>query len=279
MAERVENRMTRNIFFISKSAPHYIEKKQVKRIIANLMSYLFLPALIVITWWYLTAFYTDAFPTPVKVAVSFWDLLISGSLIKHLLISLFRVITGYIIAAPLAIILGLLIGYNRVIEVALGSIIEVLRPIPPIAWIPISLIWFGISNSAIVFIVFYTAFFSILINTINGAKNVDKIYFDAAKTCGAKRFMLFKDVLLPGALPGIIAGMRIGLSLAWAAIIAGELTAGFSLGSGVGYLITKYFMVFFSPERVLSLVFVIGLTSWFLNTIIEKIAQYITPWS
>jgi ABC-type nitrate/sulfonate/bicarbonate transport system permease component len=153
-----------------------------------------------------------------------------------MLYSLYRVALGYAIAALLAIPLGLLMGWSPGLLRATHSLFEVVRPIPPLAWIPIAILWFGIGIKSAVFIIFLGAFFPILLNTISGVLSIQPILIEAARTLHAKGKDIFFKVLLPGAVPSIFVGMRIGIGIGWMTLVAAEFT-GVKEGYGLGYMI------------------------------------------
>ena len=180
-------------------------------------------------------------------------ILITGSLIENTVISLLRVSLGFLLAAAVAVPLGMLMGYFRTAEKFFDSTVEMLRPIPPLAWVPLILAWFGIKGIADVIpqlgssvilsgiqistlmIIFIGAFFPILLSTIQGVKNIPKEYIESARTLGAKRFGLLFKVLVQASLPSMVTGLRIGMGIGWMCLVAAEMMPGSS--AGLGYLI------------------------------------------
>ncbi len=187
------------------------------------------------------------------------DLISMGSLAGNVLVSLVRVIMGYTLAALVAIPLGVAMGYYGVIFKFFNGFLNLFRPIPPLAWVPLVMAWFGISSLAtasgietgqiyiyldnikfaMLFIIFIGAFYPILTSTIHGVRNVNKTFIDSARVLGANERQIFRKVLLPAAMPSIITGMRIGLGIAWMCLVSAEMLPG-SL-SGIGYMITHAF--------------------------------------
>jgi len=180
-------------------------------------------------------------PSPVDVAEGFYDLIVTGLppgyyLQWHLLASLERVLVGFAFALVLAVPLGILMGWSRGFDTVMDPLVEVVRPVPPLAWLPLAVIWFGIGIFSAAFMIFLGAFFPILLNTITGVKSVDPYLVEAARTLGARRRAILLRVLTPGAMPSIITGVRIGIGIGWMTLVAAEMT-GVKSGYGLGYMI------------------------------------------
>jgi NitT/TauT family transport system permease protein len=191
---------------------------------------------IVVAVWWLAVNISGSriFPTPWQVALGMGHLIQQGVLIQHVSASLYRVTYGYLLAATLGIGLGLLMGRFRGIHVALNSLVQILRPISPIAWIPLAILWFGVSDLSPIFLIFLSSFFPMVVGTVAGVLTIDRQYIWAAENFGISGFRLLCFVIFPGALPQIITGMRIGLGVAWLVVVAAEMIA---INSGLGYLI------------------------------------------
>ncbi len=196
------------------------------------------------------------------------DLLGTGSLVSNALISIKRVLSGFIIASLLAVPLGILMGYFTVINALFDTVIELFRPIPPLAWVPLSLAWFGIGEVSMVFIIFIGAFFPILINTISGVKGVPKPLIEAALTLGAKKRDILVKVVIPASSPSILTGLRVGIGIAWMCVVAAEMLPGSN--SGLGYLIT-YAYSLSRMDIVIAAMIVIGL----IGLILDRGLRYI----
>ena len=200
-------------------------------------------------------------PSPVEMVLGFKDLLIVGVppghlLHNHMLHSLYRVALGYALAALLAIPLGLLMGWSPGLLRIVRPLFEVVRPIPPLAWIPIAILWFGIGIKSAAFIIFLGAFFPILLNTISGVLSIHPILIEAARTLHAREKDIFLKVLLPGAVPSIFVGMRIGVGIGWMTLVAAEFT-GVKEGYGLGYMIMTARDIQ-RPDEILAGMLVIG---------------------
>jgi len=173
-------------------------------------------------------------PTPVAVFRGLVELLKSGLLAKHVVASLFRVTWGYTAAVVTAVPLGLLLGWHRRGEMAIGPLLQLLRPISPLAWIPISILWFGVTEAAPRFLIVLAAFFPIVVATMNGVKSIPSIYLSAGRNFGLSTPALLRRVVFPAILPQILVGLRIALGIAWLVVVAAEMIA---VNSGLGFLI------------------------------------------
>lgn len=175
------------------------------------------------------------FPTPTGVWNSFLDGINDHTFIIGTMVSLKRIAIGYGISIVLGMLLGMAIGRNRLLEETLGSLIIGLQALPSICWLPLSVLWFGLSEKAIIFVVIMGALLAITISTISGVKNISPIYIKAGKNMGANEFELLKSVFLPAALPAIVTGLKQGWSFAWRSLLAGELIY---VSVGLGQLLT-----------------------------------------
>jgi len=224
----------------------------------------FIPLLLILIWQGLSSIQiipSYKLPSPIEILLGFKDLLFIGVppgnlLHNHMLYSLYRVVLGYAIAALLAIPLGLLMGWSPGLLRMIRPLFELVRPIPPLAWIPIAILWFGIGIKSAAFIIFLGAFFPILLNTISGVLSIPPILVEAARTLHAKEKDIFLKVLLPGAVPSIFVGMRIGIGIGWMTLVAAEFT-GVKEGYGLGYMIMTARDIQ-RPDEILAGMFVIG---------------------
>jgi ABC-type nitrate/sulfonate/bicarbonate transport system permease component len=176
-------------------------------------------------------------PPPQMAARELWTLFASGELFVHAGTSLGRVLSAWCITGAIAIPLGLAMGWSRRMEKIIDPFVELFRPISPLAWIPLAILWFGIGEAGKVFVVCVATFFPTLLSTIAGVKRIDPVLIHAGQVLGCTdQASLFRKVILPAALPSIVVGMRISFGTGWAAIIAAELVAA---RSGLGYLIAN----------------------------------------
>jgi NitT/TauT family transport system permease protein len=174
------------------------------------------------------------FPTPWQVARGTVELAVDGSLWRHIGASLFRVAVGFSLAVAVGVPLGLWMGWVRGAYSTLNPIFQILRPISPIAWIPIAILWFGVGDASPIYLIFISSVFPLVVQTTVGVHTIEPRYLRAADNFGVTRATLFRQVVFPAVLPQIIVGMRIGLGVAWLVVVAAEMIA---LRSGLGYLI------------------------------------------
>ncbi len=213
-------------------------------------------------------------PPPSQIAVAAWELLRSGDLVHHLLDSLTREATAFCFAL-LAVPLGLAMGWSRRINNQLDPIFEVLRPIPPLAWIPLSILWFGIGDEQNEFIIFLGMFFPILLNTIDGVKNVDGNLIRAARSLGAPEAKVLSRIVFKAALPQIVTGVRIGLGIGWMALVAAELVGA---NSGLGFLINDARSILRTDIIIVGML-TIGVVGLVIDASIRTLARRLLPWS
>ncbi|HNR91016.1 MAG TPA: ABC transporter permease [Dokdonella sp.] len=191
---------------------------------------------VIIAVWWITVIATRSpiFPTPWQVLTGTSELIGDGSLWAHIGASLMRVGIGFGLAVLVALPLGLWMGWVRGAFVTLNPVFQILRPISPIAWIPIAILWFGVGNVSPIFLIFMASVFPMIVQTVEGVHTIEPRYLRAAANFGVSRGTLFRRVVIPAALPQVIVGMRIGLGVAWLVVVAAEMIA---LNSGLGYLI------------------------------------------
>jgi ABC-type nitrate/sulfonate/bicarbonate transport system permease component len=193
-----------------------------------------------------------------------------------MLYSLYRVVLGYTVASLLAIPLGLLMGWSGKLLNMIRPVIEVVRPIPPLAWIPIAILWFGIGIKSAAFIIFLGAFFPILLNTISGVLSINPLLIEAARTLHAKEKDIFLKVLFPGTVPSIFVGMRIGIGIGWMTLVAAEFT-GVKEGYGLGYMIMTARDIQ-RPDEILAGMLVIGIIGLLIDIGLRAIEARAIRW-
>ena len=194
------------------------------------------PALIIAGWQLASSagwLATRVLPAPSAVAQAFWTLALSGEMWRHVVVSSGRALTGFALGGGLALVLGLLTGSSRAIETLLDSPLQMVRNVPPLALIPLVILWFGIDESAKLFLVSLGVFFPIYLNTFHGIRSVDKGLIEMARSYGLSGWPLYRQVILPGALPSILVGVRFSLGLMWVVLIVAETI---SAQAGIGYM-------------------------------------------
>jgi NitT/TauT family transport system permease protein len=178
--------------------------------------------------------HSDLFPTPGNVLRGIIELAQKGLLFKYIVASLFRVTWGFTLAVLIGVPAGLVLGwYSRAFQ-AFNPILQILRPISPIAWIPVAILWFGVSDAAPIFLIFLASVFPITVSAIAAVQNMQPVYLRAAQNFGLNRSELFRQVIFRASLPQIVTGIRIALGVAWLVVVAAEMIA---VNSGLGYLI------------------------------------------
>jgi NitT/TauT family transport system permease protein len=177
---------------------------------------------------------TTVFPTPLAVGRGIEELVERGLLWRYIGDSLFRVGVGYGTAVACAIPLGLLFGWYPAAAATVNPVIQMLRPISPLAWIPLAIVWFGASDVAAIFLIFLASLFPVLVSTMNGVRNVPPMYRQAGQNFGLSTAALLRRVIFPASLPQMVVGLRIALGIAWLVLVAAEMIA---VTSGLGYLI------------------------------------------
>ncbi len=199
---------------------------------------------------------------------------LSGELIVDSLTSLYRVVLGFAIGAALALPLGLAMGASAPIYAWCNPLVQLLRPIPPIAYIPLAILWFGLGNPPAVFLIALGAFFPVLMNTIAGVRQVDSIYLRAARNLGAGRATLFLRVILPAAVPYILSGVRIGIGTAFIVVIVSEMIA---VNNGLGFRILEAREYFWS-DKIMAGMITIGMLGLAIDLVMNRINNYLLRW-
>jgi len=222
-------------------------------------------------------------PLPTKVAAAAVQMVADGELPRAILQSVTRVFAGFMVAALLAIPLGLAMGHSRAIERNVDPLVESFRPIAAIAILPLAILWFGTGTSAAIFIVAYAAFFPLVVNTIAGTKRINPSLLQAAATMGIPRFTTIRTVLVPAALPSIGVGLRIAMGVAWTAIVAAELAVGAKAGGGgsggVGQMMFVFYAYSIELNRIIVCMIAVGLVAFTLDRLLRGALRLAMPWS
>jgi NitT/TauT family transport system permease protein len=242
------------------------------------------PLLFVVCWHCAVAYTgTRLIPSPYEVGVMMWDFSFGGvyndafssTILIHIWMSVTRVYGGFFLAALIGIPLGLMIGRMKILRQLLDPTINVLRPIPVTAWLPLSMIFFGLGPNAAIFLVFLGAFYPILLNTIFGVRSVDARLFEAASMLGCSGSAMFRQVVLPASLPAIFNGLRIAHGFAWILIVVGEMTG---VPTGLGSVIMDG-RTLSRTDLVITGMIVIGAMGFITDRIIVMISNRVLSWS
>jgi NitT/TauT family transport system permease protein len=214
---------------------------------------------------------SDIFPTPGQVWLGLLELAKQGLLIKYVVASLFRVTWGFGLAVLVGVPLGLVLGWFKLAFAALNPFIQILRPISPIAWIPVAILWFGVKDTAPIFLIFLASVFPITVSAMAAVMNMQQVYLRAAQNFGLRGLPLFRRVILPAALPQIITGIRIALGVAWLVVVAAEMIA---VNSGLGYLIIDARNAGKRYDLVVAGMVLIGLIGLVLDLLVRQLEKF-----
>lgn len=210
-------------------------------------------------------------PSPIDVMKSLKNMFFTGEIFYHLSISIFRVLTGFFISVILGIFLGILMGLYKTIYNILNPILRFLCPIPPIAWLPLAILWFGIDEGSKIFIIIIASFFPIFTNVIHGVWQIDDKYLEVVHLYKVSTYKFLRQLLLPSIFPYIVSGCRIGLGYAWMGILAAELTSGLL---GIGYLLVDA-RALGETDKVIALMIIIGIIGKCMDNLIVIITSKI----
>lgn len=253
-----------------------------------------MPILVLIVWELFSraGVFTPAFlPPPSAVAVrwaqamqplqafnpaesSYLVWLVSGEFPHDAVASLSRVLTGFVIGGGLALPLGLLMGTSHRVYALMNPLVQILRPIPPIAYIPLAIVWFGLGNAPALFLIALGSFFPVLVNTIAGVRQVDSIYLRAARNLGAGEGTIFRRVILPAASPFVLAGARIGIGTAFIVVIVAEMIA---VSDGLGYRILEAREYLWS-DKIIAGMLTIGALGLMIDTLASRLNDHLLRW-
>lgn len=217
-------------------------------------------------------------PTPFMVLNELWRIahenLAGKNLWGHLWSSLHRVLIGFAIGSIVGVPLGLFMALNRYVNALVKPVFDLIKPMPPISWISLAILWFGIGEESKVFIIAIGALVPALINSYNGIRLVDPALYDAIRMLGANRWQTLVEVTFPAGFPALFAGLQISLSVAWSCVLAAELV---SARSGMGFLIILG-MTMSKPAMILSGMVVIAVTAYLITAVLSKVEKWVCPW-
>jgi len=216
---------------------------------------------------------TKIFPSPLAVAKAISSLGEKSLLWRYIGDSLTRVFAGYSAAIVSGIPLGFLLGWHAPLARAVNPLIQMLRPISPLAWMPLAVIWFGVSNAAPIFLIFLASFFPIVVAAMNGVRNVPPMYLQAGRNFGLTTSQLMVRVVAPAVLPRIIVGLRLAFGIAWVVLVAAEMIA---VDSGLGYLIIDARNAGKHYDLVIAGMLMIGVIGLLLDTGIRRVERWIS---
>lgn len=262
-----------------KTAVRKMEKKSssLTKGVVSTVEYFLLPVLLILIWLALGQsgkLNPVIMPSIQRIGSTAWKLIVNGSLATNAWISLVRVLKGYAIAAVLGVGLGIAIGLSRHLERLTQLIVQILKPIPPIAWIPLVILWFGIGETGKVFLIFLGGFFTILINVIDGIHQKDEKLQEVSRVMETPMSKQILLMVIPGAAPNIFTGLRTGLTSCWMCVVAAELV---SSTTGLGYLIMNA-RQFGNTDVVIVGMLAIGLIGKIMDSILKAVEKKVIRW-
>ena len=213
-------------------------------------------------------------PTPGKVLAAFIGHIQTEIFYVHIGVSMRRILISYSLAAALGIALGLMMGRSKTVRALIMPYIEVIRPIPAVAWIPLAILMWPTEESSIIYITFLGALFPIVLNTIHGVEQTPEVLVRAARSLGASNFAIFRHVVIPAALPSITAGLAIGMGVSWFSLLAGEIISG---QYGIGYFTWDAYSLINYPDIVVGML-VIGLLGTASTAAVKMITSPLLKW-
>ena len=223
-----------------------------------------------------------AVPAPSGVLKAWVEVIGSAGYWQSAYMSFFRVMSGFFAAMLVGIPFGLALAVSRTANGIFFPTFEVLRPIPPLAWVPASIIFWPTQELSITFVTFLGAFYTIVINVLGGARSIDQRYFQAAQSMGSSHWDIFRRVILPGTLPSIMVGSAVGMGITWEVVVAAEMISGggsqaAGTGGGLGFFIWNSY-VGGSYEQIVVGMISIGIAGYFSSELLRWLGKYVTPW-
>jgi len=223
--------------------------------------------------WEITARFSGwsshVFPRPLAVAGSIYELSLSGILLEHTVASLFRVTVGFYLAVILGIPLGIVLGRVKKCQLLIGPIVQFLRPISPLAWIPLAMLWFGIGDPPAIFLIFLSSFFPIVVSITIASRSINSVFFQVAANFNFSRMEVFTKIIVPAIIPAVATALRISITIAWVVVVAAEMIA---VQSGLGYLILDSRNAL-RMDYVMAGMIVIGIIGLMLDIVIKRLGK------
>jgi NitT/TauT family transport system permease protein len=218
--------------------------------------------------------FLGAVPAPSEVLVALDRIMSDGKFWDHWLTSFVRVATGFVAAQIVGIPLGLAMAMNRFTHSFVFPSLEIMRPIPPLAWVPTAIIFWPTTESSIAFVIFLGAFFTVVLNALGGARNIDERHIRAAASFGSRPWDIFWKIVLPATLPSIFTGMAVGMGITWEVVVAAEMIAG---KSGLGYFTWASYVGGNYPQIIIGMIS-IGIAGYLSSGLIRILGNVVTPW-
>lgn len=239
-------------------------------------------AVVLLLWQLLTAvtgwISPNSFPTPLEVAGALRQIGTEGyanaPLYEHVLRSVALVTMGFAVASAIGVSLGLAMGASRTVEALANPVFLLLRPIPPLAWIPLAIVWLGLGDAAKIMVIFFAAFVPSVINSFTGVRQIDRPIFEASAMLGVSGWRYWREILIPGALPSIFTGLRLSLQASWTTLVAAELVGAVA---GLGQILNQAAQDIFPGMIVVGMVSV-ALSGWLMTLALGWIEKRVMPW-
>lgn len=239
--------------------------------------YLALPVLVLIVWELadlLGIIKPYTMPSPVGIVKVVIEYIQNGVLLESIWVSFARVLEGFLLALVSAFVLGMAASLFHNVEIFTDLVVQILRPIPPIAWIPLAILWFGIGEGSKIFIIFLGAFFPIFVNIVDGVKSIDYRYYELAEVYEIPKIRMIRQIIIPGALPSIMTGIRLGLGNAWVCVVAAEMIGA---TKGVGYMLSNGRSLS-RPDIVVLGMLLVGIVGKLMDDLLRQIRRRVITW-
>jgi taurine transport system permease protein len=237
---------------------------------------------VVLLWHLLTAVFgvisAARFPTPAEVSAALQQIVVegysNGRLHEHVMRSVLLVTMGFVVASSIGVVLGLAMGASRTVEALVNPVFLLLRPIPPLAWIPLAIVWLGLGDAAKMMVIFFAAFVPSVINSFAGVRQIDKPIFEAAAMLDVRGWRYWREVLIPGALPSIFTGLRLSLQASWTTLVAAELVGAVA---GLGQILNQAAQDIY-PAMILVGMISVALCGWLMTLGLGWLEHRVMPW-